>query len=272
MAPTIAPQSYQNQPYYPFNLENLNIDPPRPPLRRRLLLRHHLRRPPFGLPAAPTGVTAVEAGTNQIALSWNASASADHYMVERSVPVRTGRSWLRVCDSVLCGCGALYSTSYSYCVVAVAASGASAQLSRDRPDGTAARLLSAGVASLTLRRVSCFPDRLPVSRMPTRRRAIPVRGHDQLGRRPLEPGDGHGGAGSFVVDASHSYAKNGHSRQRDRHDGRPGFGRRERLGHRCRGQPAQASPACPGHSSRGQEAREAGEKAAQVKHSPASGS
>ena len=117
VAPTIAPQTYNGQTYYPFNLDNLNISgssisvpkppPPPPP-------------PPPRPPLAPTGVGVALASLNVVNLFWNSSAGATQYIVERSVNTTT---W-SVVGSDITGTsfmdpGLNYATTYYFCVVAV---------------------------------------------------------------------------------------------------------------------------------------------------------
>ncbi len=123
IAPVIAPETYQNQPYYPFNLTNFVVEdssttpppPPPPPA------------PPVVTPSAPTGVAVALAGANQIAVSWNAAAGANHYMVERS---SSGSAWTvaaaLVTTTSYLDTGLAYATLYSYYIVAVSTSGATA--------------------------------------------------------------------------------------------------------------------------------------------------
>jgi hypothetical protein len=218
IAPEVAQQTYQNQPYNPFNLMNLDVssgvDPPAPPPPPP--------PPPSPPPppppprpaplAAPTGMTVRQAGANQIDVSWNGSEGANHYMVERSV---TGGSWVVVAPNVtttfFVDAGLAYSTNYRYFVVAVASSGATAQSSVVTAEtGRQPDVLSAAVSALRLNRrvlfsgaVASFTD------------ANTTTSASQF-VATIKWGDGHsslatisGGGGSFVVDSSHAYRKNG---------------------------------------------------------------
>ena len=100
-------ETYNNQPYYPFNLDNLDVSTA-PPHRLRLHsaattsatptptpptparpppTRHRFLSPP----QSPTGVIAGLIGLNAIGVSWNASAGASSYVVERSLDATRGR-------------------------------------------------------------------------------------------------------------------------------------------------------------------------------------
>jgi hypothetical protein len=210
VAPELGQQSYEGQPYNPFNLMNLDVgsgaDPPPPPVPPP-----PPAAPPGGI-AAPTGVVGREAGANQIALSWNGSVVADHYVVERST---TGVSWAVVAPWVtttsFVDAGLAYATTYSYCVVAVASSGATALSSvvtvatGQQPD-----VISAVVSSLRLNRGIVFSG--PVASVTDTNATTSASqfvatinwGDGKFSRATVT-----GGAGSFVVDARHAYARNG---------------------------------------------------------------
>ena len=95
---------------------------------------------------------------NQVALSWNNLAGADHYIVERSA---SGASWAVVAPWVtttyFVDTGLAFSTTYSYCVAAVSTGGATA-LSSVVKAGTGPQVdvLSAAVSPLTLNRGILF--------------------------------------------------------------------------------------------------------------------
>ena len=209
VAPVIAPQTYQNQPYFPFNLMNLVLGdppttPPPPPTPPA---------PPVVAPAAPTGVVAALVGANQIAISWNSAAGADHYMVERS---SSGSSWTFVASLVTTpsylDSGLAYATLYSYCIVSVAPSGETA-LSAMVNAETAPQpnVLSVTVPGLSLARGTMFTGQVATftdSNTTTAAARFVA---------AINWGDGHssvatvsGSAGSFTVNGKHRYAKNGH--------------------------------------------------------------
>ena len=135
-------------------------------------------------------------------------------------------------------------------------------------------VLSDGVASLTLRRGILFSG--PVASFSD---TNPTTSASQFVAK-INWGDGQsslatvtGAAGSFVVDASHSYARNGrYTISVSVTMAGPVSAGTNGTGTVVVTNPPRARPACPGHSPRGQEAREAGEKAAQLERSPASGS
>jgi hypothetical protein len=199
IAPRIAQQSYQNQPYYPFNLTNLDIG-------------DASTTPPPGL-TAPIGVIARPLGANQITLSWSAATGADHYIVERS---SAGASWTVIAPFVsttlFVDTGLAYLTTYSYCVAAVSTSGAMALSSVVNAEtGTQAEVLSASVPQLSLARGIVFAG--PVASLSD---ANQMTAAAQF-VASINWGDGHvsiatvsGAGGSFTVSGHHKYAKNGH--------------------------------------------------------------
>ena len=121
LSPKITAQSYNGQPYFPFNLDNLSVSaplpappPPPPP-------------PPLApVPAPPANLGASLAGPNQISLAWSPSAGASQYVVERSPD---GSTWSVIAAGVAAttflDSGLLYSTTYYYRVMAVSSAGSS---------------------------------------------------------------------------------------------------------------------------------------------------
>jgi hypothetical protein len=105
-----------------------------------------------------------------------------------------------------------YSTTYSYCVVAVAAGGATALSSVvTASTGREPDVLSGAVSPLSLKRGSLFAG--PVASFTDANTTTSASQFVAM----INWGDGRssvaavsGGAGSFVVNAHHSYAKNGH--------------------------------------------------------------
>ena len=150
-----------------------------------------------------------------------------------------------------------------------------AQLGCNCFDGTATRRAFRLVSSLSLKRGSLFAG--PVASFTDANTTTSASQFVAM----INWGDGRfsvaavsGGAGSFVVNAHHSYAKNGHyaldcngdhDRSEFRRSGSRWHSRRQQ-------QPAQAPPACPDYSSSGQEALAAGKTKAQVERSPGIGS
>jgi hypothetical protein len=207
VAPAIAQQSYQNQPYYPFNLANLTIGddstppPPPPPA------------PPPPALAAPSGVIAGQVSANQVTLSWNAATGADHYLVERK---SGSASWAVIAPFVsttfFVDTGLAYATTYSYCVAAVSTSGATALSSVvNAQTGTQADVLSAFVPQLSLARGALFTG--PVASFSDANESTAAAQFIAS----INWGDGHvtvatvnGAGGSFTVIGRHKYAKNGH--------------------------------------------------------------
>ena len=122
IAPANVEETYNNQPYYAFNLKNLNVstappDPPPPP------------PPPAPAPSpplSPSGLSVVLIGLNSIGVSWNASAGASSYVLERSVDQN---SW-SVIGSALTATSFVdvnlsYSMIYYYRVFGVSSAGSS---------------------------------------------------------------------------------------------------------------------------------------------------
>jgi len=143
-APEIAPQTYNGQPYFPFNLDNLDITaapPPPPPL------------PPFLAPPPPTNLSAGLAGLNEVRLSWAGATGASSYVVERSPD---GSTWSLVAANVTAteyfDSGLGFATTYYYRVLAASNAGSSppssivSALTAAQPDVLSAQSL---VLSLT---------------------------------------------------------------------------------------------------------------------------
>ena len=143
-APTLTPETYNNQPYYPFNLDNLNVSTtpaptPTPTPRQR---RHQLHADPVthsdthahaastptptAVASGSDSVSAGLAGLNQIVVSWSSSPGASSYIVERSLD---GSTWSTIAAGVtatsFADSGLNYSTIYYYRVLAVSSAGTS---------------------------------------------------------------------------------------------------------------------------------------------------
>ena len=154
VAPTLTPETYNNEPYYPFNLDNLDVSTAPPDSNPRRLRRRHQRRRPnpdanadahsntdsnaaptpthsdadsYRPPPAPSNVSVGLIGLNQIVVSWNASPGASSYIVERSLD---GSTWSAIATGVtatsFADSGLNYSTMYYYRVLAVSSAGSSA--------------------------------------------------------------------------------------------------------------------------------------------------
>ena len=129
IAPANVQEPYNNQPYYAFNLDNLNVStapapdpapppppPPPPPAP-----------PPPPVPSppqSPAGVIAGVFGLNAIGVSWSASAGASSYVLERSLDAN---AWSVIASGItatsLVDAGLTYSTIYYYRVLAVSSAG-----------------------------------------------------------------------------------------------------------------------------------------------------
>ena len=258
IAPRIAQQSYQNQPYYPFNLTNLDIGdasitppPPPPP-------------PPPSPPtlAAPIGVTAGQTGVNQITVSWNAAAGAEYYAVERS---SGGGSWAVIAPfvstTVFVDTGLAYSTTFSYCVDAVSSSGARQPLSSvvsGSHGGAARRAFGVCAATQLEERDQVCRISREFHRCQHDNGCLTVRGIDQLGRRACERGHGQRSGGFFRGERTSQIRQERplQDHRRD-HAERPGCGKCGCLRHGHREQLAHQSRARTDRSSIEQEAQEA---------------
>jgi hypothetical protein len=161
LAPRLAPETYNGQPYNPFNLHNLDIavslpasptptptpiptPPPTPtpapaptptpaptpapiptPTPIPAPTPAPPTSPPSAAPQAPSNLTAVAVGPHQIDLSWDPSSGATQYAVERSLDAGT---WIRIATGVTTSFSdsALNpSTTYYYRVLAVSGAGQS---------------------------------------------------------------------------------------------------------------------------------------------------
>ena len=111
----IPSQTYNNEPYYPFNLDNLDISG-----------GSAGTSPPPVIPAAPTNLKASTVNLTQVNLVWATSSGASSYIVERSVG---GTTWSTIATNVVnssyANQGLSYSTTYLYRVLAVSSAGQS---------------------------------------------------------------------------------------------------------------------------------------------------
>jgi hypothetical protein len=136
-ATSLAREAYNNQPYYPFHLHNLDISgsiatptPAPTPAPNPTPTPSPSPAPPppksAMVPSAPRDVTAVAAGPIAIILSWASSPGATQYAVERSID---GRNWARIAMGVAslsyADFGLNASTVYDYRVVAASSAGES---------------------------------------------------------------------------------------------------------------------------------------------------
>jgi hypothetical protein len=138
IAPTWVPESFHGQPYYPFNLHNLDIAaalPPAPtptptpspaPTPPPTPTPTPPAPPPPVVPAAPANVAAVAAGPHQVNLSWSPATGATQYVVERS---RDRIIWTGIVTGItttfFSDAGLDPATTYQYRVLAVSGAGVS---------------------------------------------------------------------------------------------------------------------------------------------------
>jgi hypothetical protein len=130
-APANVEETYNNQPYYAFNLDNLNVstappDPPPPPQPPPPTPPPPPPAPVPSPPQSPSGLSVVLIGLNSIGVSWNASAGASSYVLERSLDQN---SWSVIGSAVtstsFVDAGLAYSTTYYYRVWAISGAGSS---------------------------------------------------------------------------------------------------------------------------------------------------
>jgi len=202
-SPEITPQTYNNQPYYPFNLDNLDITaaPPPPP-----------SLPPFPAPPPPTNLSAGLVGLNEIRLWWGGATGASYYVVERSPD---GRTWSVVAANVTAtdffDSGLNFATTYYYRILSASSAGNSPPSSVVIAQTEAqSDVLSAQSLVLSLTRRSLF--RGPVA---TFTDADAATGAARF-IATINWGDGKtglgtvsGGDGTFEISGRHTYAKVG---------------------------------------------------------------
>jgi hypothetical protein len=124
VAPNVPAQTYNDLPYWPFNLDNLDIAGPAPtsptPTPTPTPTPIPTPSPPLGsVPPVPQNLSAAAVGPSQIDLAWNPSPGATSYMVERSY---NGGMWVIIARGVLApsyvDTGLADSTTYRYAVMA----------------------------------------------------------------------------------------------------------------------------------------------------------
>jgi hypothetical protein len=208
-SPKNIAETYDNQPYYPFNLDNLNIagastpvSPPASPPSDPPT--------PAAAPQAPSNLQAVLTSLTQIDLFWSASAGASSYIVQRSL---NGSNWspLTTTDTATSYSDAnlSFSTTYDYRVVAVSSAGSSpASASVSAGTGAQPDVLSAQSLNLSLQRKSSFNR--PVVDFTDANTATDA----GVFIATINWGDGRvtagtivGGNGTFTVDGRHTYLK-----------------------------------------------------------------
>lgn len=219
--PTIASLVYNGLTYYPFNLDNLDINapgsgpgptPPPPPAPPPAPPPGPPDPPPVTVPAAPAGLSAALTGLNQITLAWQSSPGASSYIVQVSLD---GLTWSTIAgDAIFTSfteSGLLYSTTYDYRVIAASSDGNSPASSvvtattLAHPDVLAAQ-------SLTIRVTRKTPFTLPVADFTdanTAATAASFIATIHWGDGRSSPATISGGDGSFVVSGRHEYAKTG---------------------------------------------------------------
>jgi len=205
-SPRITPQTYNNQPYFPFNLDNLDITAA--PSGTQL----PPPSPPSPAPAPPTNLSAGLAGRNEISLSWGGSTGASHYVVERSPD---GSTWSVVAAAVTAtsffDSGLGFSTTYYYRVLAVSTAGNSTSSSivsaqtEAQPDVLSAQSLILSLTRRSLFRgaVATFTD-ANAATSAARFIATINWGDGKIGLGTVSGGDG-----TFLISGRHTYAKVG---------------------------------------------------------------
>ena len=222
-SPTSVAETYNNQPYYPFNLDNLNIagtsiapppppPPPPPPLPPPPPPPPH--PPPIQPqpPQDPSNLSAALGGLTLVNLSWSASAGASDYIVQRSLdginwsPLTTTDTTITYADLNL-----NYSTVYYYRVLAVSSAGISpAGSTVSAETGAQPDVLSAQSLILSLRRRSLY-----IGPVVTYRDVNATTGAGQFlatihwGDGKVSVGTISGNDGYFTIDGRHTYLKVG---------------------------------------------------------------
>jgi hypothetical protein len=213
----ISPETFNNQPYYPLNLDNLDISagkaaapppspspspsPPNPPIPP-------VNPPPPVAPSAPLNPRVSLTGLNQIDVSWDSAAGASSYIVERSLD---GAAWSVIAAAVAAtsylDTGLNYATLYYYRVLAVSSAGnspASAMVSAQTealPDA-----LSGVSLVMDLTRGSSFTG--PLARFTdanTTTSAVRLFATIVWGDGTISLGTIRGGDGTFTVSGTHAY-------------------------------------------------------------------
>lgn len=217
VSPKITTETYNNEPYYPFNLDNLDVSatpassptPTPTPTPSPTPTPTPTPSPTPSPPTAPSHLSAGLSGRNQIVISWAASPGASSYIIERSLDdttwstISTGFSGTSFADT-----GLEYSTIYYYRVMAVSSAGTSAA-SVAVDAGTSAQpdsLTGQGLSLVVARRkpftgpIAAFTD---VNGATTASRFIAT---INWGGGRSSAGIISGSNGSFVVLGTHTFA------------------------------------------------------------------
>jgi hypothetical protein len=231
MAPTVPTQTYNNLPYWPFNIDNLNIAGPAPtpppptptptptptpsptPTPTPTPTPVPTPTPPVdSVPSVPQNLSAAAVGPSQIDLTWDPSPGATSYMVERSSGDGT---WVVIARGVLApsyvDAGLAASTTYQYAVMATSGggdSGPSAPATAQTGPPTDALVIQPLVITAARRQpfkgiVATFADANPTATLDRFVATI----HWGDGR--VSPGTVTGSNGQFVVAGRHRYAAAG---------------------------------------------------------------
>ena len=235
VAPTLTPETYNNEPYYPLNLDNLDVSTTPAPTPSPTPTPTPTPTPsptptptpsptptptPSSAPSPPSAPTHLSAGlfgTNQVGVSWAGSPGASSYILERSLDnstwsaIATGLSGTSFTDT-----GLKYSTIYYYRVMAVSSAGTSAAsqavgaVTSALPDS----LVGQAVSTTVVRRkpftalVATFTD------VNTASSATSFIATINWGGGRFSPGTISGSNGSFVVSGTHAFANLGVYRAR----------------------------------------------------------
>jgi hypothetical protein len=224
-ATALTPMTFHNQPYDPFNLNNLNITVGTAPTPSPTGPGSPTPTPtptptpaptptpsPLPVPAAPLNTAVTLVRLNQVSLSWTASAGASGYTVERSTsgapwsPIATAVTGLSYIDSNLA-----YSMTYDYRVVADSPAGDSAPSSvvsvqtLSQPD-----MLTGHSLEITLSKGSTFDGPVAIF---SDAQAATIAGRFiatiDWGDGESSPGTVSGSDGSFTVIGAHAYSNPG---------------------------------------------------------------
>ncbi len=226
--PTLVPETYQGQPYYPFNRHNLDITSPKSPAPTPTPTPAPSPTPtpgptptpaptppappPSQVLAAPADLAAVVAGPYQVNLSWSPAAGATQYVVERSLD---GIAWVWIAPEITTTSFSDVTvdpaTTYRYCVLAVNSAGATAASAVVSAETTVPpEVLSAQPLVLTPTRMIPFTGTVATfSDANTTTAAGSFSATIRWGDGAVTRGTITGGDGSFLVLGRHAYSRAG---------------------------------------------------------------
>lgn len=229
MMPAVATQTYNGLPYWPFNLQNLDISagssptpmpsptptptPSPTPAPTPTPTPVFPPDPPRGpaLPA-PANLTAIAVGSSRIDLAWNPSPGATGYMVERSY---NGGMWVIIARDVATpsyvDAGLIDATTYRYAVMATSAGGDS-QASVTASATTGARADALAIQPLVIAAARRQPFGGPVATFTDTNLMAASRSFAAVihwGDGGVSRGIVRGSNGAFTVVGRHRYAAAG---------------------------------------------------------------